>query len=110
MSGKGAHRPQSVSEVLGIKPFYPDKPRADFRTLLDETVIIDDAMIIEDYESEYGTHDLALFLFHPVGSNDAMTSACSGQVVVKKLRQLAERDLFPVTAVFHRNNRYYDMK
>lgn len=102
---------KTVNEALGIKPFYADSERIDFSDLIGKSILIVDAVIIADFDSEFGKHDLCLIAFKDIEteSDEVLTTACSGIVIVKKIRSLLEKRLLPIIGTVNRDNRYYDL-
>jgi len=85
---------RTVSDELQQGIFHPDLPRIPFKELLDKETLIEDATIIKDFSSDWGTHDLALLR---VKLNDkSTTTASSSSVVVKKISELITKQSFPL--------------
>ena len=109
---KEPKRKRVCDVVGGGEPFYPDAVKMP----LDEViklgdVLIRDARIIEDFETDYGKHDLALIAFSNLEGDgeEISTCACSGIVVVKKIKALLEEHFLPIIGSFVKNERYYDL-
>ena len=109
--GKRVMKPkvvQSVSEAIGQEPFYPDSERRELASLLDSPYILQDARIVEQFETAFGVSDFALLLLVDADGAE-FTTLCGGMVVVKKVRQVIEGKLFPLMATLVKTERYYDI-
>lgn len=99
---------RTFSNVVGSSSsFYPDLPRIPLGELLETEVEVLDAVVIDDFETDFGIHDLALM---KVKVKDTVgTTACSGQVVIKKVKKALEMEALPLYATFVKPGRYYDV-
>ena len=109
---KAKQTPRRVSDVVGGGEisFHTDCERmrlSDVVQLGDIQII--DAIIIAGFETEYGSHDLALVAFTIADDGEILTTATSGAVTVKKIRKLIEAAAFPITGAFINTGKYYDL-
>jgi len=100
---------KSVSDVIGSTQFYPDIPKMALTDIQEVTHRLIDATVIKDFESEYGVHDLALLLVEDLLTGEQYTTACSGMVVVKKIKQLVNLKAMPLLATISKKGRYWDI-
>jgi hypothetical protein len=101
---------KSVGDCVTGGPFHPEYPRVALKDIVDVTHILHEIAILEDMETEFGTHDSALFLLESMDSPDLYTTICSGQVVVKQARQIVEKKPYPIKVTFTKPGRYWMMK
>jgi len=97
----------TATEALGRTPFYPELEKRHLTNLLDTQFLLEDVRYISNWTSRFGNHPLVLLK----GSIDQQqfTTICSGQVVVSKCQELAERSLLPCFATIVYNDTYYDI-
>lgn len=100
---------KTFSQALDTEPFHPDLPKEQLPDILDRTYKVFDARIMKDFTTDFGTHDLALLALEDLDTGEHFTIACSGAVVVKKVKQAIERKLLPLIGTITRNDRYYDI-
>jgi hypothetical protein len=106
-----------VANVIGkAEKWYPDLSKADLKQMLNTEIVILDARVIDSFDTEYGTHDLAQFKGHLLSDHEKkdvtdFTFISSGEVIVKKTRKLLEDKIhnFPIVATFNQTARYFDM-
>lgn len=103
-----------VSDVIesSFQEFYPLATKTSIEAVmaLGEVIILD-TLIVENFETKYGTHPLAVVAVTPRSNDPAILSfATSGQVVLDKLRQLKARAAFPILGSFVMDKRYYDLR
>jgi len=108
-TAKEAAQEKSVSDVIPSAAFYPDLSKMELRDIQDVTHRLLDVTIREDFESDYGTHDLALLLVEDLLTGEQYTTACSGIVVLKKLKKLIELKALPILATFTMPGKYWDI-
>lgn len=98
---------KTFSEALGVSPFYPELPRIELGEILGEDLVVLDAKVMKDFESEkYGNHDLALLRIQLKA--DEFTTACSGMVLCKKVQVALDRKLLPLKGKIVKD-KYYDI-
>jgi len=98
----------------GSVNFYPDLARAPLETVLDRELLVLDAMIVEDFETQYGIGDFALLRLSDEATGEEFTTICGGRVVVRKVRKALAQRLLPLygTIVLREggaHGRYYDI-
>lgn len=113
-----SQKQQRVSDIVtsGVGDFYP----LATKTSLDDViamgdVLILDAVIIEDFRTEYGVHPFAVVALetHTDKSKkggETFTFPTSGQVLLSKLRELKAKGALPITGCFVKEKQYYDVK
>ena len=104
-----ASKEKSVSDIVPSSEFYPDLPKMPLTDIQEVTHRLIDVAIIEDFEGDYGPHDLALMLVEDLLTGEQYTTACSGMVVLKKLKKLIELNALPILATFAKTKRYWDI-
>ncbi|KKM77230.1 hypothetical protein LCGC14_1372220 [marine sediment metagenome] len=92
-------------DVLGGAEFYPDLPRVDFSELIDRPIIVQEAMVIEDFTSKFGTHDCMLIRLELDGQ--PFTTITSGQVVMKRIVKAQREGLLPLQGTFVKGDKDY---
>lgn len=101
---------KSFSDVTGGGQFYPELPKVKLADILGKTFVMRDAVIIENYEGKWGIHDFAIMLLVNHETGEEFTCACSGQVILKKVRIALEKEALPLLATITRTQRYYDIQ
>lgn len=100
-----------LADVLPHQEFYPEAEQINWGTLEDKSIIIREAVILPDFETDFGRHDLALIRFDYVEGGDpgkVYTTACSGTAVLNQIRRLqAKKNGFPVQALVNHSNPYW---
>jgi len=104
-----AGKEKSVSDIIPSGEFYPDLPKMPLTDIQEVTHRLLDVGIIEDFEGDYGPHDLALMLVEDLLTGEQYTTACSGMVVLKKLKKLIELKAIPILATFSKPGKYWDI-
>ncbi len=112
---KKGRKLKSFTDVFGDGEFYPDLPKIDFKELLNRTLILEDAKILRDFNTEYGKHDAALMMFsNPENEEEKFTTICSGQVVLERIDRAIKNRAIPLYAtpleVDSGRNKYYNLK
>lgn len=106
---------KSVTDIIGVaEKWYPDLSKADLKKMLDQTIVITDARIVDQFQTEFGTHDLAQFKGHLLANHEdkkitEFTFISSGEVIVKKTKRLIGSKSFPIAATFNQTAKYFDM-
>jgi len=100
---------KTFTDVLDTEPFWPDLPKEQLPDLLNRTYKVFDARVIEDFETDFGTHDLALLALEDLDSGEKFTTACSGIVVVKKIKKVLAGKMLPLIGTITKEERYYDI-
>jgi len=106
---KAKETQRTFSDEFGKGTFYPDISRRPLEEVLDKTYSVLDATIVEGFESKYGESDFALILMEDVPTGEQFTTLCGGMVVVKKIRQALDRQIFPILGTIVKPGRYYDI-
>ena len=102
-------------------PFYPDDDRYPLSSVLDQEIMVEDAAVFRDYETDLGKSDFALLRFSGAagvdGGSFAGTTICGGVVVVQKVQKAIDDNLLPLTGTITRvpsktagHSPYYDIK
>lgn len=96
----------------GFEDFYPDAAKTSIEVVIGMgDVVILDCVIVDNFETVYGSHALAIIaIAQSIDSAETFTFPSSGQVVVDKLRQLKVRKALPCIGQFVKEKRYYDVK
>ena len=95
----------------GFGEFYPDAERVSIEEVMAMgDVILLDCLIVDNYQTIFGTHPLAIIAITRHLDQPAITFPSSGQVVVDKLRQLKAKGAMPCLASFVKERSYYDIK
>ena len=101
---------KKIGDVIGEDGanFYEDRPRIDWKALIDTEIVLKDAKILVGFKSaKYGIHDCALMLVETM-TGEEFTTISSGEVIVSKCRRLIESGGFPVIATVT-NAKYYNL-
>ena len=93
-----------VSEVLPSGNLWPDLPRREISDLLDKDMLIKDFSLLN---GRFGKFAVILATFPD--SDDEFTTACGGEVVVRKLDELKEKRELPILGAVSFNEKYYDL-
>jgi len=104
---------QRVSDFVesGFGEFYPDADRVSIEEVMAMgDVVLLDCLIVDNYQTIFGTHPLAIIAIAQTEDSPAVTFPSSGQVVVDKLRQLKAKGALPCLASFVKERSYYDIK
>lgn len=106
---------KSFTDVFGDGEFYPDVQKVDFKDILDNTYVLEDAKILRDFTTEYGKHDAGLMLMaNTDNADEKFTTICSGQVVVERLERAIKQRVMPILCtpveVTSGRNKYYNLK
>lgn len=110
-SRKQQNKGNRVSDVVtsGVGEFYPDATKTQIEDIMDMgDVMILDAVIVEDFRTEYGIHPFAVVAVER--DNDIFTFPTSGQVILAKIRELKQKDALPILGCFVKEKQYYDVK
>lgn len=110
MTKKGDKK-TTVTDALGREPFYPGLDKVNTADVLNTEFLLEDARYIPSWTSEFGDHPLVLMKGKRTGEDgqeQEFTTISSGEVVVKKVKELIEKRLFPLYATIT-FNRYYDI-
>ncbi len=113
---KTKDKEQRVGDVVtsGFEDFYTEAERVEIGAVMEMgDVRILDCRIVENFETEFGEHDLAVIAIQTLGSGSdetVFTFPTSGVVIIRKMRDLISRGLFPIIGRFNREQRYYDVK
>lgn len=103
-----------VSDVVdsGFEDFYPDATKTTINNVISMgDVVILDVGIIENFETEYGKHPLAIIaVTQSLDAAETFTFPSSGQVIVDKMRQLKAKKAMPLIGHFTKDDQYYDVK
>jgi hypothetical protein len=90
---------RKLSDVLPQDKFYPEAERVDWKELQGKEIHILEAIVIDDFTSDFGSHPLALLRLENPESDAVLTTACSGRAVVNQVKKLMKlRNGFPVAA------------
>ena len=104
---------KTVNEALGREPFYPNELKIPIIDLIGKTFLIEDARYIHEWtNSQFGIHPLVLIkgvLQDKENKNVVFTTISSGKVIVKKIKQLLDKELLPTMGTLVKNKRYYDL-
>lgn len=108
---KKDNRPKerTISDIIGGTEFYPELPKAELKEILDKQYLLIDSMIVKDYTSKFGTHDFILLLLGNTEDGSQFTTITSGEVVIKRVRELKEADGLPCLATISYNGTYYNI-
>ena len=93
-----------VSEVLPSGNLWPDLPRREISDLLDKDMLIKDFSLLN---GRFGKFAVIMATFPD--SDDEFTTACGGEVVVRKLDELKEKRELPILGAISYNDKYYDL-
>lgn len=94
-----------VSDVIPSGELWPDEPRRELNDLLDKDIEILDVAFLK---GRYG--EFAIILATWPGQNEQFTTACGGEVVVRKLHDLRTERSFPIVGAISYNGTYYDIQ
>jgi len=104
---------KTFSETFGDGSFYPDLPKIPFTDLLNQEIVVLEAKILRDFNSQFGKHDCALIMAFPVNDQREearFTTICSGQVVLERIDQSIKRRLLPLVATpTYVDEKYYNL-
>ncbi|MDD5702926.1 MAG: hypothetical protein PHU23_12855 [Dehalococcoidales bacterium] len=97
----GINGVKGVKSVLGSDKmdFYPDLERVDKANLTCHNFILQDAKLVSDWDSAFGTSSFYLVKVKLIVSdteNLECTTILSGQAVMKQIRKLLEARKLPV--------------
>ena len=80
-----------VTDIIGTGDieFHSDLPRMDLEDIIGEDYVFCDALIMKDWDTEYGKSDWCLLhLKKPDVSDDSgFTTKCGGRVLVKRIAE-----------------------
>ena len=93
-----------VSDVLPSGNLWPDLPRRELDDLLDRDMVILDFSFLN---GRYGR--FAVIKARLPDQEGEFTTACGGEVVVRKLDDLKERRALPILGAISYNEKYYDL-
>jgi len=107
-----------VGDVVstGFADFYPDAAKTEIEDVMEMgDVKILGCRIVEDFETAYGSHPFCVIAVNFDifgGGDDIFTFPTSGVVIVRKMRELAAKEAFPIIGRFFKDHdkRYYDVK
>jgi hypothetical protein len=102
-----------ISDIVqsSFDNFYPEARKTDIAEVMRlGDVRILGATICEDFETEYGTHPLAVIAVENPLSGETLTFPTSAQVLLDKMRQAKAKNAFPVIGKFTRDKKYYDVR
>lgn len=72
--------------------------------------IMDKDIVIEGYEMMNGKDgDFAFIRFHEYNQEGTIGMSCGGKVVIKKLKQIGEKNKFPILCKLIMKDDYYDL-
>jgi len=93
--------PRKISDYIKPPdPFYPDAPQYDVAALAsgEAPITVIDIQLMKYQSSKFDrAGDTLLFGFTWAGEREIMTSITSHVVLVRKLKELAQKKAFPVT-------------
>lgn len=92
-----------VSEVVP-EGLWPDIPQAQLRDTMDMDIVIHDAAFLLGENGPF-----AVILYQAIPSGDYWTTACGGQVVVRKLHDLKDGGFLPILGMISKPAKYYDL-
>ncbi|GAJ04616.1 unnamed protein product, partial [marine sediment metagenome] len=87
---------KTFGDVMPKLEFHPDLPKRPQAELLDEPYEIVDAMVVKDFESQFGRSDFALLEMVDAKDDSHFTTLAGGLVVVKKVQYAIDHKLFPL--------------
>ena len=108
---------RSFGEAVSPPPFYPDDPKAELEAVIGKELIIVDAVVVRDFQTELGKSNFALIRFvDPEDSALFGTTLCGGTVVVSKVQKAIDGNHLPLTGTITRvpskvagHSPYYDI-
>lgn len=100
---------KSVSDIMPELEFYPDIPKVKLDDILNTELHLLDAVIIEDFEGQFGPHPFGIMLLENPKDGAQSTCGTSGVVIIKKLRKLLADKCLPVRATFTKPGTYFNM-
>ena len=116
---------QSFKDAVGgeSEGFHSDVGRVELKDILDEELIIKDAVVMYGYTTSLGDNDFALLLCEIVdrgepqkGKGKTFTTLCGGRVVVKKVQKAIDGNLLPLVGTISKvdskvkgHSPYYDI-
>lgn len=89
---------KTVGDGRGGKKFAPDLPQISKERLIGVVVKLEDAVIVEDWDSQFGTSDFALVKLQMKDTTE-YTCLLGGKAIVKAMRLSIKRREFPRLAV-----------
>lgn len=89
-----------ASDIIGDGSidFYKELPTVDLKEILGKDIVLVDARIMKDWESEYGKSDWVLMygLNNDIeGLPSDFTTKCGGKVLVRRVGELIARKALP---------------
>ena len=103
-TGKVMPPRRRVSEVLPSGNLWPDLPQREIGDLLSRDLIIEDFSLLNGRFGKF-----AVILARFPDSKEQFTTACGGEVVVRKLDELKEKRELPILGAISYNEKYYDL-
>ncbi|GAI85332.1 unnamed protein product, partial [marine sediment metagenome] len=100
---------KSFGDVMPKIEFYPDLPKVELKDILDKEVEVNDAQVVADFTTKFGTHDFVLLLYTDPKDGTQYTTISSGMVIVKKLKYALDNRLLPLIGTITWNGQYYDI-
>jgi len=89
---------KSVGGGRSGKKFAPDLPQVSKERLIGVVVKLEDAVIVEDWDSQFGTSDFALLKLQ-LRDGQEVTCLIGGKAIVKAVRLFIKHREFPRLAV-----------
>jgi len=108
-TGTSTQELKSVSDYMPERGFYPDLPKVKLADILGKALVIRDATIIENFESQFGIHPFAILMLEDPENGTMSTVGTSAIVVLKKVRSLLAYKFLPCMVTFSKPGAYYDM-
>lgn len=104
-----------VSDVIDSTDKWADLPRKDIDSLLGVEIGLLDVMVFPS--TRFNNSEWAIVLCQSLDNDVQFTTMLGGEVAVRKLKELRERQLFPVMGEFIRKpatqqgySDYYDLR
>lgn len=88
---------KTIDEALGRgKKFYENAEEMEKEKIIGKQVCMIDATIIEDWEGDYGTSDVAIIAFK-LGEKEEKTyrTMIGGKAILRTIRQLLKKEELP---------------
>lgn len=89
-----------ASDIIGDGSidFYKEMPQVELSEILGKDMVLMDARILRDWDSEYGKSDWCLMYMRNQdveGLPSEFTTKCGGKVLVRRIGELQARKSFP---------------
>ena len=98
-----------VSEVYKSEPFYPELDKVEKEAIMGQDMIIQDARMMRDWHSEFGTSDFCLLKLEDLETGKQVTTSVGGVAVVSVVDRLIKERRLPIIGKIILEKAYYEI-